>query len=95
MSKEEYRMSARIEFRCSVEERSKVEERAGREGLSTGQFLLNHSIYKRGRRRLKAEERACLCKMRTYLNKISDGVDEIENTQKVLEECGKICQFLK
>lgn len=88
-------MSTKIEFRCSLEERKMVEEKAKREGLSVGQFLLKHSIYKCGRSGLKAEEKTSLCRMKTYLNKISDEIEEKENTQKVLEECKKLCQSLK
>ncbi len=88
-------MNTRIEFRCTEEEREKVREKAKREGLSVREYLLKHTIYKRGRSGLKAEEKASVCKIRTCLNKISDGIDEKENIQGILEECERLCQSLK
>ncbi len=89
-------MSTRIEFRCSKEERAKVEKEANKEGLSTKDYFLNHTIYSRKRkRRIKTEERACVCRIRTCLNMISEGINEKENTKKILEECRSLCQSLK
>ncbi len=88
-------MNTRIEFRCTEEEREKVREKAKREGLSVGECLLKHTIYKCGKSGLKAEEKASVCKIRTCLNKISDGIDEKENIQGILEECERLCQSLK
>ena len=88
-------MNTRIEFRCSKEEREKVRERANREGLSVKDYFLKHTIYKRGRSVLKAEEKASVCRIRTCLNKISEGIDESGNTQKILAECEWLCQSLK
>lgn len=88
-------MNTRIEFRCTEEEREKVREKAKREGLSVGKCLLKHTIYKCGKSGLKAEEKASVCKIRTCLNKISDGIDEKENIQGILEECERLCQSLK
>lgn len=88
-------MSTRIEFRCSLEERRKIEAGARKKGQTVGKYLLDQSIYRRGRSSLKTEEKICLCRMRTYLNGIEDGINEEENIQKILEECRGLCQSLK
>lgn len=87
----------RIEFRCSEEEKKKVEEKAGKVGLRTGRYLLSESIYKRGNRRsgLRVKDRASICRISTCLNKISDGIEIEESKEQIIKECKELCQYLK
>lgn len=87
----------KIEFRCSKEERKRVEERAKKAKMTPGRYLMSQSIYKRGNGRsgLKARERECLCKICTCLNKISDGIKKEENRNQIIEECKELCQYSK
>lgn len=87
----------RIEFRCSEKERKMVNEKAKKAKMTPGQYLLSQTIYQRGRGRsgLKAKERESLCRICTYLNKISDGIKKEENRDKIIEECKALCQYSK
>ena len=87
----------RIEFRCSEEEKEKIQKRADREGMTKGEFLMSQTIYKRGRGRsmLRRKEKACICRMCTCFNKIEAGIQKEENRNQIIEECKILCQSLK
>ncbi len=88
---------ARIEFRCSEEEKEKIQKRADREGMTKGVFLMSQTIYKcgRGRSNLRRKEKACICRICTCINKINAGIQKEENRNQIMEECRVLCQFLK
>lgn len=85
----------KIEFRCTKEERKKIEEKASKAGLCTGKYLMKNTIYKRSRSGLSAAEKACICRIGTCLNQIKDGISSEANTQKIFKECELLCQSLK
>ena len=88
-------MGCKIEFRCSEKERRKVKEKADKAGVSIGTYLLNATIHRRGRSGFNAQEKACVCRIKTCLNQIEEGLDCENNTKKIIEECKDLCQYLK
>ena len=43
------RSDTKIEFRCKSKERERVKKNAEKQGMSVGDYLLNSTIYKKGR----------------------------------------------
>lgn len=66
--------SVKIEFRCTADEKKRVYEMADRMGMSVKDFMLNSTIYKKGRSSLGTREKAAFQRMKTSLNKIGSGV---------------------
>lgn len=85
----------KIEFDCTEEERCKVRKNAARQGLSTKDYMLNATIYKKGRSGLNTREKACICRISTSLNKINDGICVMDEIRKMKEECEDLCQYSK
>lgn len=87
----------RIEFRCSDEERKQIEEHAKKAKLTTGRYIIRETLYgrRKGRNRLKAEDRESICRICTYLNKISDGIEIEESKEEMIKECKKLCRYSK
>ena len=85
----------KIEFRCTEEEWTKVRALSDNQNLSVKDYLLNATIYKRGRSGLNTREKACICRMKTSLNKIDDGICSEEEVKKLIEECKELCQYSK
>jgi len=85
----------KIEFRCTDKEKERVYKKADRQGLSVKDYLLNSSIYKRGRSGFNTVQKAALCRIATSLNKIDNGVEIQKETEKIIEECRELCLSLK
>lgn len=86
---------AKIEFRCTEDEKKKVHEMAECKGMSVKGFMLNSTIYPKGRSSLGTREKAALQRMKTSINKIDGGIDEGQETQKIIEEVRTLCRSLK
>ena len=86
---------ARVEFRCTEEEKKKLYGLAERKGLKVGDFVLNSTINKRGRSGLDADQKSAIQRMKTSLNKIGSGIDIPEETDKIIKEARELCQSLK
>ena len=52
------RSDTKIEFRCKSKERERVKKNAEKQGMSVGDYLLNSTIYKKGRSGLNTREKA-------------------------------------
>lgn len=87
--------SVKIEFRCTEDEKKRVYEMADRMGMSVKDFMLNSTIYKKGRSSFGTREKAAFQRMKTSLNKIDSGIDAGQETQKIIAEVRTICQSLK
>lgn len=87
--------SVKIEFRCTEDEKKRVYEMADRMGMSVKDFMLNSTIYKKGRSSFGRREKAAFQRMKTSLNKIDSGIDAGQETQKIIAEVRTICQSLK
>lgn len=87
--------SVKIEFRCTEDEKKKVYEMAGRMGMGVKDFMLNSTIYKKGRSSLGTREKAAFQRMKTSLNKIGSGIDAEQETQKIIGEVRTLCWSLK
>lgn len=87
----------RIEFRCSDEERKQLEKNAKKAKLTTGRYIIRETLYgrRKGRNRLKAEDRESICRICTCLNKISDEIGIEESKEEMIKECRKLCQCSK
>lgn len=83
----------KIEFRCTDDEKKKVYEMAGRMGVKD--FMLNSTIYKKGRSSLGTREKAAFQRMKTSINKIGCGIDAEQETQKIIGEVRTLCWSLK
>lgn len=86
---------AKIEFRCTSDEKKRVYEMAGRMGMSVKDFMLNSTIYQKGRSSLGTREKAALQRMKTSINKIDSGIDVEQETQKIIGGVRELCQSLK
>ncbi len=86
---------AKIEFRCTADEKKRVYEIAGRMGMSVKDFMLNSTIYQKGKSSLGTREKAAFQRMKTSLNKIGSGIDTEQETQKIIGEVKELCQSLK
>lgn len=87
--------NAKIEFRCTEEEKKRAYDMAERHGQSVKDLMLGGTIYKRGRSGLNAREKASMQRMMTSLNKIDSGLDVTEETGKIIREARELCQYLK
>lgn len=87
--------SVKIEFRCTEDEKKKVYGMADRMGMSVKDFMLNSTIYKKGRSSLGTREKAAFQRMKTSINKIDSGIDTEQETQKIIGEVRTICWSLK
>ena len=85
----------KVEFRCTKEEKEKLYELAERKGLKAGDFVLNSTIYKRGRSGLDASQKSAMHRMKTSLNKIGSGIEVEKETGKIIKEVRDLCQSLK
>lgn len=85
----------KIEFRCTEEERKKVKKYAEKHNMGVKDYVLNSTIYKKGRSGFNTREKACICRMRTILNKINSNIHTEEETKKLVEECEELCQYSK
>ncbi len=86
---------AKVEFRCTEEEKKKLYGMAERKGMRLGNFVLNSTINKRGRCGLDTMQRTAVQRMKTSLNKIDAGIEVQEETEKMLEEVRELCRSLK
>ena len=86
---------AKIEFRCTEEEKKKLYWMAESREMKLGDLVLNSTIYKRGRSGLGAVQKSALQRMKTSLNKIGSGIDVPEETDKIIKEARELCQSLK
>lgn len=82
----------KIEFRCTEEEKKRVYKQADNQGKSVRDYILDSTIYKRGRSGLNTKQKAALCRIKTILNKVDSGVGGSEEMQKMLEEVRELCQ---
>lgn len=87
--------SIKIEFRCEEKEREKVYAQADKQGLSVKDYMLNSTIYRRGRSGLNTREKAAMCRIKTSLNKIDSNIEVERETAKIIEECKELCQYSK
>lgn len=85
---------AKIEFRCSEEEKQRVRKNADRKGESVKEYVLNSTIYARGRKGISGRFKSAICRIDTTLNKIQDGIDVEKEMKKLVEECEELCQYL-
>lgn len=85
----------KIEFDCTEEERRRVKKQADKLNLTVRNYMLDSTIYKKGRSGLNTREKACMCRIRTSLNKIEDGIDVDNEIRKIIEECEELCQYSK
>lgn len=85
----------KIGFRCTEEEKKKLYEMAERKGMKLGDYVLNATIYKRGRSGLDADQKSAVHRMKTSLNKIESGIDVPQETDKIIKEARELCQSLK
>lgn len=87
--------NTKIDFRCTEDEKKKVYDMADRMGVGVKDFILNATIYKRGRSSLATKEKASIQRMKTSVNKIEGGIDVEQETKKIIEEVKELCQSLK
>lgn len=86
---------AKIEFRCTEEEKKKLYRMAESKGMKVGDLVLNSTIYKRGRCGLDTDQKSAVQRMKTSLNKIGSGIDVPGETDKIIKEARELCQSLK
>ncbi len=86
---------AKVEFRCTEDERKKLYDMAERRGLKLGDYVLNSTINKRGRCGLDTIQRSAVQRMKTSLNKIDAGIGVLEETQEMIKEVRELCRSLK
>jgi len=87
--------NVKVEFRCTEKEKKKLYDMAERKGLKAGAYVLNSTIYKRGRSGLDADQKSAVHRMDTSLNKIDSGIDVPQETEKIIKEARVLCQSLK
>lgn len=85
----------KIEFRCTEEEKKRLKKYAEKRGMSVRDYVLNSTIYKRGRSGFNTREKACICRIKTSLNKINSGICVEKETKRLFEECEELCQYSK
>lgn len=85
----------RVEFRCTEDEKKRLYGMAKRRGQKVGDYVLGATINKRGRCGLDTMQRAAVQRMKTSLNKIGDGIDVPQETEKIIKEARELCQSLK
>ena len=86
---------AKIEFRCTEEEKKKLYGMAESKGMKVGDLVLNSTIYKRWRCGLDTDQKSAVQRMKTSLSKIGSGIDVPEETDKIIKEARELCQSLK
>ena len=86
---------AKIEFRCTEEEKKKLYGMAESREMKLGDLVLNSTIYKRGRSGLDASQKSAMHRMKTSLNKIGSGIEVEKETGKIIKEVRDLCQSLK
>ena len=84
--------NVKVEFRCTEKEKKKLYDMAERKGLKAGAYVLNSTIYKRGRSGLDADQKSAVHRKDTSLNKIDSGIDVPQETEKIIKEARVLCQ---